>query len=133
MAQALEALYQRYGYFQERTLSIQFPGLKGQTEMADMMSKVRQSNIQELAGIQVAQKADYLTSQKVYADGRQTSLNYPVSDVLKYTLEDGSWVALRPSGTEPKIKLYIGAQADQAQASLDKAQALEVALKDLIK
>ncbi|MGX7140274.1 phospho-sugar mutase [Facklamia languida] len=133
LAQALEALYQRYGYFQERTLSIQFPGLKGQTVMADMMSKVRQSNIQELAGIQVAQKADYLTSQKVYADGRQTSLNYPVSDVLKYTLADGSWVAMRPSGTEPKIKLYIGAQADQAQASLDKAQALEVALKDLIK
>lgn len=132
LAQALDQLYERYGYFYERTISIHFSGLKGQEMMANMMQKVRQTQIQQLADLAVVEQSDYLNGQKTYADGRQTNLNYPVSDVLKYVLEDGSWVALRPSGTEPKIKLYLGTQAKDADEACSKAEALEEALRDLI-
>lgn len=66
-----------------------------------------------------------------YGDGKSAGLDYPSSDALKYTLEDGSWVAFRPSGTEPKIKLYLGVRGDNRETVDQKAEAIEADMRKL--
>ncbi|MGF3066903.1 phospho-sugar mutase [Facklamia sp. P13055] len=133
LAQALMSIYEEYGYYKEKTLSISFTSLDGKQEMEALMNETRANRLTEVAGIPVAEAYDYLNSNLIYADGKQSSLSYPKSNVLKYKLKDGSWIALRPSGTEPKIKLYMGAKAESEQAANDKIVSLEAFLNQLIK
>lgn len=131
LADALEAIYEKYGYFYEKTISIDFPGVAGQEKMVQIMANIRQEGITEFAGMRVVKAADYLTGVAIHADGKQLKLTYPSSDALKYTLEDGSWVAFRPSGTEPKIKLYLGTCGSSHQEVLAKADAISQAIDAL--
>ncbi|MCW6677420.1 phospho-sugar mutase, partial [Aerococcaceae bacterium NML180378] len=108
LADALEGIYAKYGYFYEKTISIDFPGIAGQAKMAEIMESIRTEGVSSFGGLKVTKAADYLNGTLTLDDGNLLPLSYPVSDALKYTLEDGSWVAFRPSGTEPKIKLYLG-------------------------
>lgn len=132
LADALQAIYEKYGYFIEKTLSMTFPGQAGQAKMTQIMAKIREEGLKEIAGYPVSESWDYLKSTLTYGDGKEANIVYPKSDAIKYILEDGSWIAMRPSGTEPKIKLYIGASADSAEAVQTKANILEQALRDLI-
>lgn len=131
LADALEAIYAKYGYFYEKTISLDFPGLAGQAKMASMMQNIRTEGIASFGGLQVVTAADYQTGTLTLQDGTQTSLNAPASDALKYTLEDGSWVAFRPSGTEPKIKLYLGVCGTSHENVREKTTAIEAAIAQL--
>ncbi|UUX32919.1 phospho-sugar mutase [Fundicoccus culcitae] len=128
LADALDDIYQQHGYFYEKTISVDFPGITGQEEMKAIMAKVRDESLDSIADIKVEKKADYLSRVLTLADGKEKAINMSPSDALKYTLEDGSWVAFRPSGTEPKIKLYLGAVAPTKAEVEAKAQAIEEAI-----
>lgn len=132
LAQALEAIYQRFGYFLEKTISLDFPGLSGQATMKRLMETIRAEGITQFGDLKVAKAADYLYGKQVFTDGRELALNYPSSDALKYTLEDGSWVAFRPSGTEPKIKVYLGTKGDSHEAVAQKADMIEESLQAIL-
>ncbi|MCW6675699.1 phospho-sugar mutase [Aerococcaceae bacterium NML171108] len=121
LADALEEIYAKYGYFYEKTISIDFPGIAGQAKMAEIMESIRTEGVSSFSGLKVVKAADYLNGMLTLGDGKQVPLTYPVSDALKYTLEDGSWVAFRPSGTEPKIKLYLGTCGHSHQEVVEKA------------
>lgn len=127
--QGLQELFQQYGYFAEKTTPITFDGIDGPQKIAALMNKFRQEAPKEFAGQKVVATADFQSSQKFLADGSVEEIKLPKSNVLKYYLADGSWIAVRPSGTEPKIKFYIGTQAKDRQTSLAKRQAFETALQ----
>jgi phosphoglucomutase len=105
---ALEDLYRKYGYFKEALISKEFKGKSGQEEMQKLLMDYRNNPFSEIGGISVAVVEDYLKGTGTYQDGRVCQLELPKENVLKYVLEDGSWIAIRPSGTEPKCKFYIG-------------------------
>ncbi|MGX7108813.1 phospho-sugar mutase [Facklamia miroungae] len=132
LAEALKQIYETYGHYQEKTLSISFASLEGKNEMDEIMDKMRSARLEEVAGMSVTEGYDYLKSHLIYADGKESSLSFPKSNVLKYKLEDGSWIALRPSGTEPKIKLYMGVKAESEISAQDKLSSLEAFLSQLI-
>lgn len=133
LGDALEEMYEKYGYFYEKTISVSFPGLSGQAQMKEIMQRIRTEGIDAMGGVKVKTGADYLNGTLTNIDGKQSTLAYPSSDALKYVLQDGSWVAFRPSGTEPKIKLYLGVQgASQAEVE-EKAARLEAEIRDLTK
>lgn len=98
----LDKIYEKYGFYQEDLVSIKLDGKDGMEQIASILKKFRESGLQEVAGVKVDKFIDYKF--------HETSL--PKSDVLKYVLEDGSWFAIRPSGTEPKIKFYFSIVSD---------------------
>ncbi|USS84750.1 phospho-sugar mutase [Fructilactobacillus myrtifloralis] len=114
----LQSLYQEYGYFEEETISKEFAGLDGQATMKNLMTDFREHPLTTFNGIDVVAREDFQTSLRTDKDGKQTPIDLPQSNVLKYWFADGTWLAIRPSGTEPKIKFYVGVKADsQAAAS----------------
>lgn len=129
LVDALEGLYEKHGYFLEKTISVRYPGLAGAQQMKDIMARIRREGISDFAGIQVVETADYLVGERTDANGQVEALSEPSSDALKYKLEDGSWVAFRPSGTEPLIKMYLGVVADIRQAVEEKAEKVEAAVR----
>lgn len=131
LGDALADIYEKYGYFLEKTISVSFPGLQGQAEMAEIMAGLREKGMEEFAGVKVIQTIDYLNGTRRFADGRDGILSYPKSDALKYILEDDSWIAMRPSGTEPKIKLYLAATGSSYDEVADKTLKFEEALREL--
>ena len=119
----LEALYQKYGYFLEELISITLPGAAGFDKIARTLSGLREAPPREIGGYGVQAVADYKMGLIMTAQGsRPTGL--PQSNVLRYALSEGGWLCVRPSGTEPKLKIYFGvaqnsrAQAEQALARL---------------
>ena len=105
--EVMTEIYEEYGYYLNRTDSYEFDGAAGMAKMADIMDKFRKEPPKEVAGYQVTEIADYLNSyKKDLATGEQTEINLPKSNVLSYSLEGGMGVIVRPSGTEPKVKVY---------------------------
>lgn len=104
----LNELYEQYGYYQEALISKTFEGKSGQEEMQQLLTAYREQPLTEIATLKVIATEDYLTGEKRYATDELEAIDLPNENVLKYTLEDGSWVAIRPSGTEPKCKFYVG-------------------------
>ncbi|WP_288530205.1 phospho-sugar mutase [uncultured Secundilactobacillus sp.] len=113
----IQALYQEYGYFAEKTTAKTFDGLDGATQMANIMKSLRENRPTAFAGTPVETVDDYQTQTATHADGTTDSISLPVSNVLKYWLADGTWIAVRPSGTEPKIKFYIGTNGETQNAA----------------
>ena len=123
--EALLALYEKYGYFREGVKSLTMKGLEGMERIALIMKTFRENTPAELGGFKVVVAKDYKTQVfKNLVTGEESGSPLPVSDVLHYTLEDGTWVCIRPSGTEPKLKFYIGVKADSLQAAQDKVDVL---------
>ena len=123
--EALLALYEKYGYYREGVKSLTMKGLEGMERIALIMKTFRENTPAELGGFKVVVAKDYKTQVfKNLTTGEESGSPLPVSDVLHYTLEDGTWVCIRPSGTEPKLKFYIGVKADSLQAAQDKVDAL---------
>lgn len=116
----LHSLYREFGIYREQTQSLTFPGRQGAEQMQLMMKRLRNSPPQSLGEIAVDAIEDYLSSTRtLLADGTTTPLNLPPSDVLLFWLADGSKVVIRPSGTEPKMKLYVGVHGS-VTGSLDE-------------
>lgn len=124
LADALEALYKKYGYYAEHTYNLVMPGLDGLKDMANLMKGLRENPPAELSGVKVVQFKDYSDgSVKDCATGAKTAMELSGSNVLRFEMADGTSVIVRPSGTEPKIKVYIltqGKDAADAQANVDK-------------
>ncbi len=129
----LQELFEKYGYFAEKTIALTFDGIEGAQEIKDLMAKFRQELPTDFAGYKVIAAEDYQASSRQDAAGNITTINLPKSNVLKYFLEDETWIAVRPSGTEPKIKFYIGTQGDSEADAQAKCEKFEKAINDFIK
>lgn len=129
----LQELFKKYGYFAEKTISLTFDGVEGAKEIEDLMTKFREESPKEFAGYKVVALEDFEKSTKTNADGTVEEIKIPKSNVLKYLLEDGTWIAVRPSGTEPKIKFYIGTQADSQDEAFARRQQFEDTVMAFVK
>ncbi|OTP34961.1 phosphoglucomutase/phosphomannomutase [Enterococcus faecalis] len=129
----LQDIFEEFGYFEEKTISVTMSGIEGSGKIKALMAKCREQAPTEFAGIQVAQTEDFKELTRTFADGQTEQLQTPPSDVLKYHLEDGSWIAIRPSGTEPKIKFYLATKATSSSEASEKIAAFEAVVNELTK
>ncbi len=124
LADALDGLYEKYGYYAEYTYNLVMPGLDGLKDMANLMKGLRENPPAEISGVKAVQFKDYSDGSVTdCATGAKSAMELSGSNVLRFEMEDGTSVIVRPSGTEPKIKVYIltqGKDAADAQANVDK-------------
>ena len=124
LADALDALFEKYGYYAEKTYNLVMPGLDGLKDMANLMQSLRQNHPDQLSGVDVVARKDYQDGSVVdCATGALSTMELTGSNVLRFEMADGTSVIVRPSGTEPKIKVYIltqGKDAADAAANLEK-------------
>ncbi|MCC7665756.1 phospho-sugar mutase [Liquorilactobacillus satsumensis] len=118
----LQELFNKYGFFAEKTIALTFDGVEGATEINTLMAKFRKAAPKAFAGVSVAAMEDFSNSEKKTAEGTVTKIELPQANVLKYILTDGSWLAVRPSGTEPKIKFYIATEAQTQVEAVAKRE-----------
>ncbi|MER1959434.1 MAG: phospho-sugar mutase [Solibacillus sp.] len=123
LTDVLKGLYEELGYYKEALISLTFDGMEGQQKIADIMTKFRKKTPIEFAGIPVVKTEDYLT---------QSVNGLPKADVVKFLLADESWICVRPSGTEPKCKVYIGVKKESEAQSEQAIEQLKQAVKKLI-
>ena len=126
----LQELFQKYGYFQEKTIANTYAGVEGPAKIKNLMKKFREEAPTHFAGQQVAVTEDFSNNTKTLADGTVEELGIPESNVLRYVLADGTWIAIRPSGTEPKLKYYIVTSADTLAGAKQKLADFEKALQE---
>ena len=131
---ALQELYEKYGNYQEKTLNLVMPGLDGLAKMAQLMADLRQMPPAEIAGAPVTVRKDYQDgTEEDVATGKKTQMELKGSNVLKYKLADGTDLVVRPSGTEPKVKVYIlasGASKEECSEKVEKYAAWAQTLKE---
>ena len=134
---ALDALYAKYGYYGEKTLNLVMPGLEGMALMANLMAKLRQTPPAEIAGTTVLRQKDYQDgTERDTASGAVSPMALVGSNVLAYDLADETTIVVRPSGTEPKIKVYVlakGKDSTDSQEKVTKYAAWAETLKELAK
>ena len=119
---ALMGLYEKYGWYLEKTLSHTLTGKDGQARILEIMCSMRQNPPSEIGGLKVLAVRDYLAGTRT-ADGRPEPVDFPTSDAMYFELQDSAWTVIRPSGTEPKMKLYVGIRENTeaaAKALLDR-------------
>ena len=133
LADGIEEIYKEYGYFAEKTISVTLSGVDGAEQIKAIMAKFRDNGPKEFNATAISVTEDFKAQTSTAADGTVTALTTPPSDVLKYTLADGSWIAVRPSGTEPKIKFYIAVVGDSNEDAQAKIAAIEAEINAFIK
>ena len=133
LADGIEEIYKEYGYFAEKTISVTLSGVDGAEQIKAIMAKFRDNAPKEFNATAISVTEDFKAQTSTAADGTVTALTTPPSDVLKYTLADGSWIAVRPSGTEPKIKFYIAVVGDSNEDAQEKIAAIEAEINAFIK
>ena len=133
LADGIEEIYKEYGYFAEKTISVTLSGVDGAEQIKAIMAKFRDNGPKEFNATAISVTEDFKAQTSTAADGTVTALTTPPSDVLKYTLADGSWIAVRPSGTEPKIKFYIAVVGDSNEDAQAKTAAIEAEINAFIK
>ena len=120
---ALQELYAKYGDYAEKTLNLVMPGLDGLQKMAQLMADLRAKPLTEIAGVPVTVRKDYKDgTEEDVATGKKTQMELKGSNVLKYKLADGTDLVVRPSGTEPKVKVYILASGKSKAECAEKAE-----------
>ena len=129
---ALEAIYKKYGYYDSRVTSFALSGMDGLQKMGALMSDLREKVPSEFAGKRVLAVRDYLKGERVDTQGSVSALEQGKSNVLYYELEDGAWICVRPSGTEPKVKLYVNAMSASHEETDKQLQALSDAAVDCL-
>ena len=114
----LQDIYKKFGYYVEKAKSITFGGLDGMQKMADIMNKIRSTSFTAIAGVKVLAQSDFVTRKKTYACGKVEDIDLPKTNAFKIHLENGDWICVRPSGTEPKLKFYVAtSKPTQAEAT----------------
>ena len=130
----LQDIYQKYSYASEETVSLVSEGSAGKEKIANAMRALRENKGQELAGIPVKYLRDYKTSKRHNLEtGEVETLDIPESNVLLYELNDMDWMCVRPSGTEPKLKIYFGTYDEDAQEADRKRENIQSKLVDYVK
>ena len=133
LADGIEEIYQEYGYYAEKTLSVTLSGVDGAAQIKAIMSKFREDAPAQFNATDIAVVEDFKLLTATSSDGTVVELTTPPSDVLKYTLADGSWIAVRPSGTEPKIKFYIAVVGSSNEDAEAKIANIENQINEFIK
>jgi phosphoglucomutase len=121
LSDALDEIYATYGFFSESVKSYTLEGKEGMEKIAGAMARLRETPPSSFANTAIVTAEDYLSRLCVHTDGATCDISLPKSDTLRWLLADESWIVIRPSGTEPKLKLYIGARAktkEQLEATL---------------
>ena len=121
----MNKMYEKYGYYKEKQMSITLKGIEGAEEIKKMMENMRKHPAEEIAGLKVISFGDYQKQEIVDRNGNKTETGLPKSNVLYFALEKNAWVCVRPSGTEPKIKFYMGVcepTNEEADAELEKLE-----------
>ena len=129
----LQDLFAEYGYFREKTTSEEFDGVGGGDKIKALMTKFRNEAPVDFAGNKVVSTEDFSSQTETFADGHTAPIALPTANVLKYKLADGTWIAIRPSGTEPKIKFYIGTLGDSLAEANTKLDQFDQAIQAFIK
>lgn len=123
---AMLALYSKYGYYSEDVVSITLQGLDGIKKIKEIMEKLRADKIKKFGEYNVIEAIDYKTDELIdYVNNKKSDTGLPKSDVLYYRLNNDAWVCARPSGTEPKLKLYIGAKGSDEKEMLKNMKHLK--------
>jgi len=133
LADGIEEIYKEYGYYAEKTISVTLSGVDGAEQIKEIMAKFRNNAPKEWNATAITVVEDFKAQTATAADGTVTNLTTPPSDVLKYTLADGSWIAVRPSGTEPKIKFYIAVVGESNEDSQAKIANIEAEINAFVK
>ncbi|HGA1981149.1 TPA: phospho-sugar mutase [Streptococcus agalactiae] len=126
LADGIDEIYKEYGYFAEKTISVTLSGVDGAAEIKKIMDKFRENGPKQFNNTDIVLLEDFQKQTATKNDGTISNLTTPPSNVLKYTLANDSWIAVRPSGTEPKIKFYIAtvgndlADAETKIANIEK-------------
>lgn len=130
---AMNDIYEKYGYYKEEQVSIVREGVQGAQEIKEMMTKMRNTDIQKIGNYQVLTFKDIQKNiVKNMQTGEVKETGLPESNVLYYELEDNAWCCIRPSGTEPKIKLYMGIKGTSEEDANKKLQELKQAMMDIV-
>ncbi|MUK90697.1 phospho-sugar mutase [Ornithinibacillus sp. L9] len=123
----LDDLYKKHGYYQEGMTSLTLKGKEGSEKIATIMDEIRKNPMKEIGGLKVEKTEDYLSSEQLLVDtGATKVIELPKENVFKFLLDNNSWVCLRPSGTEPKIKCYYGVCGE----TRDGSEQILASLKD---
>ena len=133
LADGIEEIYKEYGYYAEKTISVTLSGVDGAEQIKAIMAKFRDNGPKEFNNTAITVVEDFKAQTSTATDGTVTALTTPPSDVLKYTLADGSWIAVRPSGTEPKIKFYIAVVGENNEDSQTKIANIEAEINAFVK
>ncbi|MDP4083639.1 MAG: phospho-sugar mutase [Bacillota bacterium] len=129
--EGLMQVFEKYGYYLEGLRSLTLKGKDGAEKIQQILASFRSNGLESLGDFNVQYSEDYLTSIRITKDGDE-KINLPKSNVLKYGFEDGSWICLRPSGTEPKVKFYFGVNSQNFEESKKKLQEIENQFMDLV-
>ena len=131
--EALEDLFKQYGYYREDLVSIQMEGKDGQEKIQAIISNLRENAPKEVGGIRVVRVEDYKLS-KAYnvLEGEEEAIFLPTSNVMKFILEDGSWFVVRPSGTEPKMKIYVSIIGQDEKDATNKVEKFKKQVLELV-
>ena len=131
---AMQDIYEKYGYYKETQVSIVMEGAEGATKIKEMMTNMRNTPVEKIGDYKVLTFKDIEKDiEKDMATGNVTSTGLPKSNVLYYELENDSWCCVRPSGTEPKIKLYMGVKGSSDEDANQKLEALKEAMVAIVK
>jgi phosphoglucomutase len=130
--EALQSVYEEYGYYQEGLRSLTLKGKEGAELIQKTLGVFRSEPIKNLGELKVTAVEDYLTGVRLNENNVEEKIELPSSNVIKYYLEDGSWMCLRPSGTEPKIKFYFGVNDKDLADSKQKLQKIEQDFMELV-
>ncbi len=129
----LNELYEKYGYYREDTISIVLEGIEGQERIKRMMVEYRKNNAGSIGSSKLTKVTDYLTSESTNVlTGEKSAVEIEKTDAVEFAFDDGCWYSLRPSGTEPKIKLYIYTKADTAEKAEDKLTEIKTKVLEVL-
>ena len=128
----MKNIYKKYGYYKEGQIAVVLKGVDGAKEIKDKMEKMRNNPPKELAGLKVLEVRDYEKHEIVKANGEKGETDLPTSNVLYYELENNSWACVRPSGTEPKIKFYMGVKGNSDADADEKLAKLKEAMQAIV-
>lgn len=130
---ALVEIYEKYGYFKESLVSVELKGKEGQEKIGRCLDLLRENEITEVNGVKVVKSFDYkLSVEKDVASNKTSEINLPKSNVLKYILEDDSWFVVRPSGTEPKMKVYLAVKGNSLKDANDKNEEFKASVMSIV-
>ena len=131
---AMEEMYEKYGYYCEQTISITMPGVSGLQRMKELMAELREKPLTQVGSDKVEYTRDYLPGTRTCMDcGKVEEMELKGQNVMYYELEGGTTFIIRPSGTEPKVKVYIMAKGDSKADAAAKVDALAAAAKEIVK
>lgn len=125
-------IFEKFGYYVEKSVSIFYSGLDGMDKMKNIMDFARNKNLDSIAGVKVIAKNDLSASVKTYADGKTETINLPKTNAIKWNLDGGDWICVRPSGTEPKLKIYVATKASSKEKAAAVAESYVSFMKEFL-